>query len=256
MKLSIITINRNNAEGIERTILSVIDQKFTNYEYIIIDGDSTDDSVEIIKKHSEHISFWVSEPDSGIYNAMNKAIKVATGEYLIFMNSGDCFISSDTLTNVFTENPMEDLLVGNTIMNWKRRKERRSIASKITFYNILSHRCIPHQATFTKRYLFDEIGFYEEEFKICADRNFFFLALFKFNKSFKRLNEDIALMDTTGVSSIESNFSLIKEEEDKIFQKYFPYFYADYKELYRIKRFTFKRLKRHIKWRLRKFIRG
>ncbi len=89
MKLSIITINKNNAYGLRKTIQSVINQTYSNIEYIIIDGASTDGSIDVIKKFEDKIDWWASEPDTGIYNAMNKGIKIATGDYCQFLNSGD-----------------------------------------------------------------------------------------------------------------------------------------------------------------------
>ncbi len=91
MKLSIITVNLNNKDGLQKTIDSVISQTFKDFEWIVIDGGSTDGSKELIEKYSDYISYWVSEPDKGIYNAMNKGIKVAKGDYLEFLNSGDIF---------------------------------------------------------------------------------------------------------------------------------------------------------------------
>ena len=85
-KISIITVNRNNVEGLERTIKSVIRQTYTNYEFIVIDGASTDNSVDIIKHYSSDISYWISEKDTGVFNAMNKGIKRSTGEYCYFLN--------------------------------------------------------------------------------------------------------------------------------------------------------------------------
>ena len=256
MKLSVITINLNNASGLEETIRSVICQKFVDYEYIIIDGNSTDESINTIKKHSAHIHYWVSEPDAGIYNAMNKGILNASGEYLIFMNSGDCFIGSNTLANVFSEEHTEDLLVGNIIMNWKRYRERLSCPDKITFYYFFTGGTLHHQATFTKRTLFNEIGLYDEQLKICSDWKFALLAVVKYNKSVKKIDEDISLRDVTGISNADEFSSCLKKEHKETLKEQFPYFYDDYKELYKIKRFTFKRLKKHIKWRLRKLIRG
>ena len=87
--ISIITVNLNNLEGLKRTMTSVFEQTWQEYEYIIIDGGSTDGSKEYIESFSDKISVWVSEPDAGIYNGMNKGIKVANGEYLLFLNSGD-----------------------------------------------------------------------------------------------------------------------------------------------------------------------
>ena len=109
-KYSIITINYNNAEGLRRTIKSVVSQTFVDYEYVIIDGGSTDGSVDVIKEYENKISYWVSEKDGGIYNAMNKGVKVAHGEYLIFMNSGDIFYSDSVLSDVRHHIQDEDIL--------------------------------------------------------------------------------------------------------------------------------------------------
>ncbi len=103
-KVSVITINYNNAQGLQKTIDSVISQTFKDYEFIIIDGGSTDESVDIIRKNSGKISYWVSEKDGGIYNAQNKGAKKASGEYCLFLNSGDFLMDSQTLEKVFKNN--------------------------------------------------------------------------------------------------------------------------------------------------------
>lgn len=254
-KLSIITINLNNADGLEKTIQSVICQKFVDYEYIIIDGNSTDDSVGIIKKYADDIHYWVSESDSGIYNAMNKGIKKANGEYVIFMNSGDRFADSNTLTHVFSKEHTADILVGNIILEWKRFNERRECPSRITFHHFFSGNTLHHQATFTKRSLFDEIGLYDEQLKICSDWKFALLALAKYNKSVEKIDEDIALRDVAGISNLKESINIIKKEHHDTLKEYFPYFYDDYEFLHRKTRFTFKRLKKHLMWRLKNLLR-
>jgi glycosyltransferase involved in cell wall biosynthesis len=100
MKLSIITINYNNAEGLKRTIESVTGQTFRDFEYIVIDGGSTDGSTDVINEYADHISYWVSELDKGIYNAMNKGVAAAHGEYCNFLNSGDIYYNNEILANV------------------------------------------------------------------------------------------------------------------------------------------------------------
>ena len=100
MKYSIITVNYNNKEGLRKTIESVVRQTYRDFEFIVIDGGSTDGSTDILKEYDEQINYWVSEKDSGIYNAMNKGIKKSIGDYLIFMNSGDCFYQNDVLETV------------------------------------------------------------------------------------------------------------------------------------------------------------
>ena len=114
MKLSVITINFNNRDGLRKTIESVVNQTFKDFEYIIIDGGSTDGSVDVIKEYADRIDYWVSEPDKGIYNAMNKGIDVAKGEYCIFMNSGDCFYVNDVYENVFRELDGVDIIIGDS----------------------------------------------------------------------------------------------------------------------------------------------
>ena len=112
MKYSIITVNFNNRDGLRKTIESVIHQTCRDYEYIVIDGGSTDGSVDVLKEYDKNIDYWVSEPDKGIYNAMNKGITQAHGEYLNFMNSGDCFYDKNVLENLCEKGLSSDIIVG------------------------------------------------------------------------------------------------------------------------------------------------
>lgn len=249
--LSIITINLNNAVGLEKTIKSVISQDFIDYEYIIIDGKSTDSSLDVIEKYASRINYWVSEPDTGIYNAMNKGIMKAKGDYLLFMNSGDCFVGSNTLTSVFNKGYADDILVGDCIFDKKIK-----FPEKYTFYNVMTFFIPNHQSTFIKRSLFDELGLYDENLTICADWKFFLLAVFKYDKKYKALNEYVALMNPLGISGTNEGKRILKKERDEILLQYFPYFYDDYKKLHRLKRFTFNRIKKHIKWRFKNLLRG
>ena len=110
----IITVNFNHKEGLKNTIVSVINQKsFNDYEFIVIDGGSSDGSKDIIEKYARHIDYWVSEKDEGIYNGMNKGIRVAKGDYLIFMNSGDTFYNDHVLKDVFCVDRNADFITGN-----------------------------------------------------------------------------------------------------------------------------------------------
>lgn len=111
MKLSIITVKLNNRDGLKRTIDSVVSQTFTDYEWIVIDGGSTDGSRELIEQYQDHFAYWCSEPDKGIYNAMNKGIAHAKGEWLQFLNSGDVLYSNNTLASVFSSKYDADVLM-------------------------------------------------------------------------------------------------------------------------------------------------
>ena len=137
MFFSIITINRNNAKGLEDTIQSVLSQDRNLYEFIIIDGASSDNSLEVIKKYESQIHYYISEPDTGIYNAMNKGIDKAKGEYAIFMNSGDSFSYPTALNDISKNNLNADFLFSG----WTRIKNGKKLASylpkeKITLYTL------------------------------------------------------------------------------------------------------------------------
>ncbi|MDR0863687.1 MAG: glycosyltransferase [Candidatus Symbiothrix sp.] len=247
MKLSIITVNRNNAAGLEKTIRSVICQKFIDYEFIIIDGNSTDNSVEIIEKYAEHIAYWVSEPDKGIYNAMNKGILQAQGDYVICMNSGDCFFAPDTLSKVFATEHTADFVVGHVRMPYKGFMLDLKAPSKLSFYHFFID-TLQHQATFTKRNLFDELGWYDETLKIVSDWKFALLAIIKYNKSVEIVDEYIALMEPSGLSGSKEAGDILRKEKENTLKVCFPYLYHDYLELHKWKRLTFQRWKRSIRW--------
>ena len=121
MKLSIITINYNNKAGLQKTIDSVICQTWKDYEWIIIDGGSTDGSKELIEQYQQYFAYWCSEPDKGVYNAMNKGITKAKGEYLNFMNSGDCFVCDSTLMDVFFKEISADIVAGPVLLSTGQR---------------------------------------------------------------------------------------------------------------------------------------
>lgn len=123
MKLSIITVNLNQADGLAKTLDSVREQSFRDFEHIVVDGGSTDGSLEVIRARADGLAFWASEPDAGIYAAMNKGLRRAQGEYVYLLNSGDRLYSPDTLERVFAhEERGEDLLYGNTVRAGCRRQ--------------------------------------------------------------------------------------------------------------------------------------
>lgn len=134
MYYSIITINYNNKEGLELTIKSVLSQTYRNYQFIIIDGGSSDGSFDVIKKYANNINYWISEPDKGRYNAMNKGIKQAKGDYLNFMNSGDTFHSPTVLEDIARMNLTEDIITGG-FYNKKRPKAYYQATRSDSSYN-------------------------------------------------------------------------------------------------------------------------
>lgn len=203
MKYSIITVNYNDAPGLKDTIDSVISQTYHDYEYIIIDGGSTDHSKSIIEENQSHIDYWVSEPDKGIFNAMNKGIIASKGDYLIFMNSGDCFYNEKVLEESL-QYMESDFVIGeikrkdnDAIMNYEL-----SDITMMTFYK----GAIPHQATFHKRSLFEN-SLYDEELKISSDWKFFFQKIIFENASYKLMPVVVCSFDTYGISNTHNDLA-------------------------------------------------
>ncbi len=240
MKLSIITVNLNNREGLERTIQSVISQTFTDFEYIIIDGGSADGSVELIQSLSPSIpqSFtWLSEPDTGIYNAMNKGIKLAKGEYLQFLNSGDWLYSNTILEEVFALNRSEDILYGDDALYYSDQKiSFKTYPSALTGY-LFYMGTISHQATFHKKSLFDKP--YNETYKIAADWEFQIKKIIFSDCSTYHIDKTIINFDMTGISQNPSFSNLQMKERESILKKYFPAkILSDYDDLRDLKTIT------------------
>lgn len=150
--LSVVTVNRNMANGLARTIGSVVQQDFASYEYIVVDGASADGSVDVIGRNSDGIDRWVSAPDAGIYDAMNKGVSLARGEWVLFLNSGDTFASNNVLSAVMAAiDPGDDILYGDALVRYAAGASRIAAAfepSELCYGMICSH-----QALFARREL-------------------------------------------------------------------------------------------------------
>ena len=195
MKLSIITVNYNNASGLERTIQSVISQTFQDYEFIIIDGGSTDNSVDVIHKYEQQISYWVSEHDGGIYQGMNKGLIQAKGDYVNFMNSGDCFHAEDVLDKIFSLDTAADIITGA-----HTGSPHPNIGPKgVTMYSLITG-AVDHQASFIRRKVALRHP-YDERYKIVSDWKFFIQALVLDNCTFFYTDTIVVDVDMTGVLS-------------------------------------------------------
>ena len=226
-KLSIITVNLNNTEGLQKTIKSVISQTFTDYEYIIIDGGSTDGSKEIIQKYADKITYWVSEPDKGIYNGMNKGIKEAKGEYINLLNSGDIYISNNILSSVFSKNFSEDILYGNI----NTQNQNFIFPEKLTLRTFFRG-TIGHSSSFIKKSLFEKYGLYNENYKIVSDWAFFVDVIIHKKSSYKYLNKYITFFEGGGISWDAEYFPLQQKERREVLKRLFPDFYNDYECFY------------------------
>lgn len=215
IKVSIITINYNNKDGLKKTIESVIKQDFDSFEFIVIDGGSTDGSYEVIQEYKNRIDYWISEPDKGIYNAMNKGIAVAKGEYCNFMNSGDYFYDKNVLSSIFAnrEKKLCDIIVGNTYCTkWIQPP------SKITL-DFLFSTTICHQSAFIKIGLLQKYN-YDEKLKIVSDRKFFIQALIFENCSYEGIDVNVVVYDLNGYSA--NNRTLSELEYQQVLEELIP----------------------------------
>jgi glycosyltransferase involved in cell wall biosynthesis len=218
---SIITINYNNCFGLRRTVESVIEQDFKSFEYIIIDGASSDGSTEYITLNENHFSYWVSESDQGIYHAMNKGIKAANGDYLLFLNSGDLLINSTVLSNVHNSNLKADIVYGNLLKGDFHSYTRDcGLASDNITGNYMIHSTLNHPSSFIKLSLFERYGLYNEKLKIVSDWEFFFKVVVLKSATVKYIDIDITLFDLNGISN--SHIKIRNEERNQVLNEFLP----------------------------------
>lgn len=220
-RLSIITINYNNAAGLQKTIESVVAQTSADFEYIVIDGGSTDGSTEVIRRYEDKITYWVSEPDRGIYHAMNKGILQATGEYCHFLNSGDYLVDKDVTERMLDQMPECSILYGNKIreINGKLVTEKSYAGRPITLLDMYRS-TIFHASAYIKRSLFDQYGLYDESLKMVSDWKFYLITVGLHNESAVYRDIDVVWFDTKGISSTDT--ALDQRERAQVLQQVLP----------------------------------
>lgn len=250
--LSIITINLNNAAGLRRTIESVVSQIFTDYEYIIIDGGSSDGSVDIIKEYHDKISYWVSEPDKGIYNGMNKGIMHAKGHFLQFLNSGDYFVNKDVLSMIFSDKTEDyDVIYGDLARTFPDGKNDIVKMPDIVDVLYLYNASLAHPACLIKKRLFITNGYYDDSYKIAADHAFFVKIFLLTNIKYKHVNIVVANFPMNGTCCKLSNSHTLSAERIRSFNEQLPNEYIrlikDYIKLISIsKKLNLERILPHI----------
>lgn len=227
MKLSIITINRNNAAGLEKTMQSVAAQTYKEFEYIIVDGASTDGGVEVIKSFESKFGHlkWVSEPDSGIYNAMNKGIRMASGDYIQILNSGDSLAKEDVTERMLTalrETDAPSILYGNMVKCFPdgyRLVDKSFAGQEITMLGMYTG-TLNHDPAYIRRDLFDKYGYYDESLKIVSDWKWYLQAIILGDEKPKYVDMDVTLFDMTGIS--ETSKELDQTERKQVLEQLFP----------------------------------
>ena len=241
MKYSIITVNYNNKEGLRKTIESVIHQTFSDFEFIVIDGGSTDGSKEVLKEYDAQIDYWVSEPDGGIYQGMNKGIKKAKGDYLNFMNSGDCFYSSDILEIVSNYQSDADFIVGKDYhYNSETHQGHASIQpSRLTMIHFFIA-TLDHQSSFIKRELFND-SLYDEGHRLVSDWIFYTEKIVKEQKQVQFIPDIICRREEGGLS--EQQREKNRKEINEYLHQLLPYgVYKDYDTLSKLDKTSLYRL--------------
>lgn len=198
-KVSVITVSFNAVKDIEKTMLSVLNQTYDNIEYIVIDGGSTDGTVDIIKKYEDRLAYWVSESDGGIYFGMNKGIRAATGEWINFMNAGDVFYDNDVVNKIFSKDYADKKVIYGDIYMEKGRTLNYNKAESLYILERRMPFC--HQAVFLRSFNKNEIYFKGDKYKIAADYEVFNRIYYTYGASaFEYVHMTVAIFDGNGVS--------------------------------------------------------
>ncbi|TRO63920.1 glycosyltransferase family 2 protein [Christiangramia sabulilitoris] len=229
LKISIITVNLNNKEGLQRTIKSVLNQTWKDFEYIVIDGASIDGSIGVLEDNSAKLSYWISEKDNGIYSAMNKGINIARGEYLLFINSGDELYHPKVLQENIDKISDYDIIYFNICLVKNGEKHIHQYPKAID-YKYMMKASLGHPSTFIKKNLFDRLGLYDESLSIVADWKFFFNSIIRMRCTYMKIDSVLSVFYMDGISS--KNTREVKMERAEVINKD----YQDYQKLMRLEK--------------------
>lgn len=237
MKFTVVTVCFNAADTIEKTIKSVLNQTHNDIEYIIKDGASRDETMDVVNSYvDDKRIIAVSSPDNGLYNAMNEAIDMASGEYIIFMNAGDCFASTTVLADVANMASNAEFIYGNVIRKKPNSDElekyggRKRLLKLLFMGRMVSHQSMIVRTDVMKKYHFDE------SFKITADYNLY-AKLLKNKHSMQHIDTVVSVVENIeGISSQSTNLSVMRAEDDRTLKEYYPVFYYLLKPIKGIKR--------------------
>jgi glycosyltransferase involved in cell wall biosynthesis len=254
-KITVITVTFNSSSSLESTIESVINQDYPDIEYILIDGGSTDGTIDLIKKYQSKINHWVSERDDGIYYAMNKGIFLASGQFINFMNSGDSFYTNDVVSHIFSQGQDADIIYGDAIMQYPTFQTKWK---KSNLKDSWKEMPFCHQASFVNTSIMKSYKF-DARFKLSSDFDFLYRAALS-NKSFKYVNKVVCLNDNRMGASLSNGFLSIKEREMAVLEKNFSVYRFIYFKMLIVKLKVTSAIKKLIgekptSW-LTKFLRG
>lgn len=220
-EISIITVCLNDKIGLEKTIQSVITQTFYDYEFIIVDGGSTDGSLEVLNKYSDRITNWVSEKDMGIYDAMNKGISKSKGRYCLFLNAGDYLAEENVLEEFYKWGRKEDIVYGDMILKNKGNTETLMKSPDSVSMRRMLADTIWHPVSFINRKLFEQYGQYDLQFRIVADYEFFVRTIIKEKVTTFHIPKVISIFDDSGISSDMNYRAELIKERNRVQDLYF-----------------------------------
>lgn len=232
VKVSIITVNLNDLKGLDKTCASVFSQSNRDFEHIIIDGASVDGSLNYIETHKDKFAYWISEPDNGVYDAMNKGIRQAEGDYVLFLNSGDILYNDDVFSTVKNSLMKDiDLVYGNL---WIEDEKDGGFTNKYPEgidFNFFKRTSLGHASTFIKRTLFEIYGAYRTDLKIVSDWAFFLKLICLEKRSYFKIDTTIAVFYEGGLSTAASYSELHKKERKKVLLENFDLYDSSFDEL-------------------------
>lgn len=213
-RLSIITVNYNNREGLRDTLISISKQRDKNFEAIVVDGGSTDGSIDIVREFEHVITKWISEPDKGVYHAMNKGVAMANGEYVLFVNSGDCLSDENVISQLNRIDICSDICFGR-VLNINNKGEghlweppqERNLSLQYLRWNTLHHPGAIIRRDLQVKYPYDE------KLRICSDRKFFVQALILGDASYSTIPVIINAFAPSGLSGAHAEHKMVEEDE-------------------------------------------
>jgi glycosyltransferase involved in cell wall biosynthesis len=230
--LSIITVCRNEVSRIQRTVDSVRGQSDAGFEWIVVDGASTDGTVDLLRRHVPPISRLISEPDRGLYDAMNKGILAARGTYVLFLNAGDQLDGAEVVRAFIAQAFSGDLIIGNLrVLMPDGTEHHRKSGDAALDRDRLYWRSYPHPATFIRRSLFARFGLYDATFRISADWEFFARLVARHGITGFAWDHDVAIFTNDGISARPENRTLMLKEKRRIHKLHYPAPYRWRREL-------------------------
>ncbi|MBN1679721.1 MAG: glycosyltransferase [Anaerolineae bacterium] len=219
--VSVVTVCLNAADTLENTIQSVVSQTYPNLDYIIIDGESSDGTVPIIQRYAHNVSFWISEPDRGLYDAMNKAIQYVHGDYVVFLNADDVFAAPDTVETMINraeKQPSSQLIFGDVLVKFPDKTLYKKQASPVSKWRLWKGNPVCHQSLFAHRSVFDAVGLFDTSMPVAADWDWLARAIVQAGCSAIHLPIPVCVFNAGGVSS---NRNAYETDKKRIHERYF-----------------------------------